>query len=232
MMCVTLPPNNVGKDFVVGDIHGCYDILLESLAKIGFDYSVDRLFALGDLVDRGTKSLDMVFLIGKPWFYSVRGNHEQWAIDNYTDQTFQESARSHSTHGGLWFYSLDDEWMGNVARKFQTLPLMIETVVDGKTVGFAHAETGDWDTTRYLIKDLVESDITGNHTAQKILWSRTRIKDKNGMVLKGIDHIFYGHTPVYDPVLLGNTTFMDTGAVFPGGKMTILNIKDYLKNID
>lgn len=230
-MYIKLPPNEVGTDYVVGDIHGMYDLLMQKLKEINFDFNVDRLFACGDLVDRGPKSIEMVGLIGKPWFHAVRGNHEQWAIDNQRDQKFFQSASSHSRHGGMWFYCLDDTWMEIVSKRFQTLPLMIETTVDGISVGFAHAEPRDWDTTRYLIQHLVESDVTHDVTAQTLLWSRHRIEYGINTVLKGIDHIFLGHTVVKDPVTLGNTTFIDTGAVFSDGKMTILNINDYLNSI-
>lgn len=44
-----LEENKIGKDFVVGDIHGCYDMLMAKLNEISFDFSKDRLIALGDL---------------------------------------------------------------------------------------------------------------------------------------------------------------------------------------
>lgn len=230
-MYLKLPKNEKGTDYVVGDIHGMYDLLLQKLAEINFNFKVDRLFVCGDLVDRGPKSLDVVGLIGKPWFCAVRGNHEQWAIDNQRDPKFYQSARTHSAHGGMWFYCLDDTWMDIVSKKFQTLPLMLETEVDGKSIGFAHAEPKDWDTTRYIIKNLVESDITHDVTANKLLWSRHRINNEIETTLKGIDHVFLGHTVVRHPKTLGNTTYIDTGAVFSDGKMTILNIKEFLDSI-
>jgi serine/threonine protein phosphatase 1 len=52
--------NEKGRDFVVGDIHGCFDLLSNNLKEIGFDESVDRLFSVGDLVDRGKQSEDCI----------------------------------------------------------------------------------------------------------------------------------------------------------------------------
>jgi len=49
--------NAVGRDFAVGDIHGCFSHLRRSLEAIGFDASVDRLFSVGDLIDRGPESI-------------------------------------------------------------------------------------------------------------------------------------------------------------------------------
>jgi len=45
--------NKKGRDFVCGDIHGCFDQLEEKLSQVNFDKSTDRLFCVGDLIDRG-----------------------------------------------------------------------------------------------------------------------------------------------------------------------------------
>ena len=68
--------NENGRDFVVSDIHGCYDTLMVELAQIDFDQHKDRLFSVGDLVDRGPDSLKCLKLIEEPWFHPVIGNHE------------------------------------------------------------------------------------------------------------------------------------------------------------
>ena len=47
--------NTKGRDFVVGDIHGELEMLKSELVKVGFDHSKDRLFSVGDMVDRGHK---------------------------------------------------------------------------------------------------------------------------------------------------------------------------------
>jgi bis(5'-nucleosyl)-tetraphosphatase (symmetrical) len=44
-------------DYLVGDIQGCCDAFEALLAKIGFSPSRDQLYVLGDLVNRGPKSL-------------------------------------------------------------------------------------------------------------------------------------------------------------------------------
>ena len=65
-----------GKLYVVGDIHGCYDLLMNRLIEIGFNFENDLLVAVGDLVDRGIQNIECVNLIDQPWFTSIRGNHE------------------------------------------------------------------------------------------------------------------------------------------------------------
>jgi len=45
-------------DYLIGDVQGCCDALDALLAKIDFSPSRDRIFVLGDLVNRGPRSLD------------------------------------------------------------------------------------------------------------------------------------------------------------------------------
>jgi serine/threonine protein phosphatase 1 len=66
-----------GQDFVVGDIHGQHDKLVNALALVGFNFIEDRLFSVGDLVDRGKGSKKVVDLLQESWFDAVKGNHEQ-----------------------------------------------------------------------------------------------------------------------------------------------------------
>lgn len=77
-----MPQNIEGRDFVVGDLHGCYDELCKLLEHIKFDYQKDRLFSTGDLIDRGPKSEKCLELLEKDWFYSVLGNHEDLILNN------------------------------------------------------------------------------------------------------------------------------------------------------
>lgn len=72
--------NLIGKDYVVGDIHGSFSALEKLLFKIGFDKKKDRLFSVGDLVDRGNESYKSLEYLSYPWFYAISGNHEQIII--------------------------------------------------------------------------------------------------------------------------------------------------------
>jgi len=45
------------SDYLIGDIQGCFDSLQALLKKIKFSTDKDRLFFLGDVVNRGDKSL-------------------------------------------------------------------------------------------------------------------------------------------------------------------------------
>ena len=64
--------------YAVGDIQGCYGCLRTLLDKVRFDPGADRLWSVGDLVNRGPRSLDTLrFLISLgPAFTPVLGNHD------------------------------------------------------------------------------------------------------------------------------------------------------------
>lgn len=55
--------NTAGRDIAVGDIHGHLTRLVHALAEIKFDESVDRLFSVGDLVDRGPECEDVINVV-------------------------------------------------------------------------------------------------------------------------------------------------------------------------
>ena len=48
------------KIFVIGDIHGCFDKLCALMNKIPINFTQDQLIFIGDYIDRGSGSLEVV----------------------------------------------------------------------------------------------------------------------------------------------------------------------------
>lgn len=92
--------NEKGRDFIIGDIHGCFSAVFAELIEIEFDDTKDRLFSVGDLVDRGAESSDALDWLAKPWFHAVMGNHEQMAIMH---QKGEIDNQLYAINGGSWF---------------------------------------------------------------------------------------------------------------------------------
>ena len=65
-------------DYIVGDVQGCITSLKNLLKKINFSYDSDRLFFLGDVVNRGENNLEtMKFILShQDNFDMVLGNHD------------------------------------------------------------------------------------------------------------------------------------------------------------
>lgn len=86
-----LPTNTLGKDYVIGDLHGCYHLLERLLTEVQFNPTQDRLFAVGDLIDRGPESLRCLQLLQEPWFFAVMGNHEQMLLEFFLSYIFERN---------------------------------------------------------------------------------------------------------------------------------------------
>ena len=64
--------------YVIGDIQGCYRTFRKLLRKIEFDVTKDRLWLVGDLVNRGPRSLETLRWVFKhrDVVQTVLGNHD------------------------------------------------------------------------------------------------------------------------------------------------------------
>ena len=99
--------NSLGRDLAVGDIHGAFAALQRALNAIGFDEQKDRLFSVGDLVDRGPESHQVLSWLNQPWFHAVSGNHDFMAWRNALGNPYLEV--DHLAHGGQWLEALSTE---------------------------------------------------------------------------------------------------------------------------
>lgn len=207
-----------GRDFFVGDIHGMFGMLEDAMRLVNFDESVDRVFSVGDLVDRGNRSEEVVDWVNKSWFNAVRGNHEDMAI-RYPRGNMD--VYNYIQNGGGWMTDLNFASQRKISEGLDELPYMIEVETNRGLVGLIHAEcpANDWEVAQFMLSSKHAAECK---KAQAVaLWSRSRISLCDESNVNGIDYLVVGHTPLNKVTRLGNVIFIDTGAVFG----TVINLK-------
>lgn len=207
---VRFPRNESGRDFVIGDIHGMFDHLDALLAEVRFDPQLDRLFSVGDLVDRGPFSDRALEWMNLPWFHAVRGNHEQFVLDSKVETQFDLWVNH---NGGDWWLNQDDRSREAFRSAFAGMPLAMEIDTASGTVGIVHADVPPFITWERFLSLLETRD---RDTIFYAIWSRNRISGvgSSKKVAGKVDRIYCGHTPTRTSVQIENVFYIDTGAVY------------------
>lgn len=215
--------NTAGRDFAVGDIHGHFTRLKASLEAAQFNPDVDRLFSVGDLVDRGPESADCIQWINKPWFHAVQGNHEDIAVRHV--QIGKVDTGIYLANGGAWFLAMNTDEQANYAALFADLPIAIEVETPKGLIGLVHADCpmDSWDDLRTCLS----GDQRGMKQVRDYCqWSRQRIEDRDRRGVADVLAVIVGHTPLEHPMQLGNVHHIDTGGWMAdgSGRFTLLNL--------
>lgn len=211
---------------VIGDIHGCYKTLLALVAKLPKDVPITLV---GDLIDRGPSSKQIVQWAIDNNIDVVKGNHEQMAIDYVVNgdnpiwlmnggvqalRSYGAEARIVATmyrdyEEIIWKNSEDEELFKKHVEWMKSLPLILEykDVVnsEGRYLVVTHSNvTNSWKSYK---KDL---DPNNRFLTQNVLWGRPQtIKDAPEI------YNIHGHTPVTnEPKIKVPFANVDTGAVF------------------
>ncbi|MBY1058125.1 protein-serine/threonine phosphatase [Citrobacter europaeus] len=194
--------------WVVGDIHGCFSLLMAKLRHCHFDPWQDLLVSVGDVIDRGPDSLRCLKLLRKSWIVAVRGNHEQMGLDALAmgEQSLW------FMNGGSWFAQAEQPAARFALEECQQLPWILELRCSNGIHVIAHADYPDDDYQWQKDIDL-----------QRVLWDRSRLINK-GSGIRGADHFWFGHTPLRQRLDYENLHYIDTGAVF-GGELTLVQLQ-------
>ena len=215
--------NTVGRDFAVGDIHGHFLTLQTVLDNIGFDRTKDRLFSVGDLVDRGPDSEMALDWIDEPWFHAVQGNHEDMAVrwpNGHMD------AGNYAANGGSWNVANTPDVQRQFADALGALPIAIEVETHEGLIGIVHADCPfpNWPD---FIWALSAESVTKNMRDRVIdaaMWSRERIQSEDQSGVDDVRAVIVGHTPLERPAVLGNVYHIDTGGWHRSGYFTLINL--------
>lgn len=215
---LVLDENHSGRDFILSDLHGHRTLLEIELAAVKFDASVDRLISVGDLIDRGPDSDNCLELLDEPWFWCVRGNHEQMMIDAIESQSDMHWSRW-LMNGGAWSLEHDESVLRNWAVSLNYLPLTITLPRHGSMIGICHAEYASehWED-RFELNGQLGADL---------IWGRSRLKHDQADLIQGVDWVFSGHTIVPEVTKLGNSVFIERG-VFLKNPLTLINLDEWL----
>lgn len=225
----TFPANLIGRDFVVGDIHGEYNILELELKKIKFDKTKDRLFSVGDLVDRGLFSHVVDEYINSDWFFAIRGNHDEFVLRSfYKQEGFSNDRWRSISNGGEWFFNLTEERQKNIADAISSLPITIEINTKKGLVVLAHANLPFG----HLWKEIKdELNLNNIELISFIQWNRDRVKEKICQNIDDVYKVYIGHTVVKEPTSFGNVVALDTGSGYVDYSLLYLESYDEFINL-
>lgn len=221
---------------IIGDVHGCYEELIELLQKLryiieeiaddGTNYGLKvshpenrTVIFLGDLIDRGPASpavLKLVMsMVRSGTALCVPGNHDMKLHKKLTGKAVQEK---HGLAETLRQLEGETDAFKNDVKEF-LYGLVSHYVLDSGKLVVAHAG----------LKEEMQGRGSGAVRSFCLYGETTGETDEFGLPVRynwaaeyrGRAKVVYGHTPVPSAQWLNNTIDIDTGCVF-GGSLTAL----------
>lgn len=199
---------------VIGDVHGCYDELVELLAKCnGRDPNLCVIF-VGDLMNKGPKSAEVVQLVRGMGAYCVRGNHDEVSLREW--QKYCEGGVPLS-HEFQWLKSLSNDdllWASELPYTI-SIPSKNIVVVHAGLVPGVGLECQHLDDLLHL-RDVLFVPHSSKWAGFKkpcddsVPWASA---------WPGPEHIYFGHDAKRFFQSYDHATGLDTGCVY-GGKLT------------
>ena len=205
----------MGKIFAIGDIHGSFDQLQALMKKIPIDLARDTLLFIGDYIDRGPASIEVVdYLIDLksrfPEIVFLKGNHEDM-LEKYLDGT---DRFTYLLNGGQ--NTLDGYLSRNLQSERYPIP--------HEHLEFFRALKLYYETEAYIFvhAGLRPKMPLESQEPEDLLW----IRDK--FIYSKYDFgktVVFGHTPLEKPLVENNKIGIDTGAVY-GNALTCVQLPE------
>ena len=203
------------KIFVVGDIHGCLEKLVTLMDKIPIDYNQDQLIFIGDYIDRGPSSFEVVrYLIElknlKPDTIFIKGNHEDM-LQNYLDGS---DRFTYQLNGGQQTL---DEYLSRSDSK-DAFPIPADHLEFFNSLQLYY-QTDDYIFVHAGLREKVPLE---SQDKMDLLWIRDEFLQSEFDFGK---RVIFGHTPFKAPLQQANKIGIDTGAVY-GNLLTCVQLPE------
>ena len=205
----------MSKIYAIGDIHGSFDRLQELMQKIPIDFARDTLVFIGDYIDRGPASVEVVdYLIDLnkrvPGIIFLKGNHEDM-LEKYLEGT---DRFTYLLNGGQ--NTLDSYLSKN--RQSELYPIPPDHMSFFKSLRLYY------ETEAYIFvhAGLRPKVPLASQETEDLLWIRDKFIYSKYNFGKTV---IFGHTPLEKPLVESNKIGIDTGAVY-GNALTCLQLPE------
>jgi len=218
--------------YAIGDIHGCADLLDQTLGRIDLDLTRNPVATnfqifLGDYIDRGPASREVVDRLVvrhrlHPTIF-LKGNHETYVTSLANNPSILEDWQRFGGFETLMSYGIVPDVNSGGSSKTQlaaafgrVLPASHRHFFNNLTLSFT---CGDF----FFVHAGVRPGITlADQSEQDLLWIRQDFLCYEEKFSKVIVH---GHTPVLEPDIRPNRINIDTGA-YATGRLTCLRLQN------
>ena len=203
------------KIFAIGDIHGTVDKLAVLMDKIPIDFNNDILVFIGDYIDRGPSSFEVVdYLVGlkqdHPDIVFLKGNHEDM-LQRYLAGS---DRFTYLYNGGQ--QTLDSYLNRENKSEFSPIPADHLDFYESLVLFY---ETEDY---IFVHAGMRENVPLKKQKPQELMWIREDFIDSKFNFGK---KVIFGHTPFQKPLVQRNKIGIDTGAVY-GNQLTCIQLPD------
>jgi serine/threonine protein phosphatase 1 len=203
------------RTFIIGDIHGCLDLLNRLVEKLKWNPQKDQLIFLGDYIDRGQDSkgvIDYILALRccSTNVHCLMGNHEALFLAYLT-------GRQHElfyANGGLTtlesYYRCNLDWGDDlIPPKHMEFFKSLLTFLELPDYYVVHAG----------FRPGVRLE---DQSLEDLLWIRDSFIYEPCALGKSV---IFGHTPFYEPLVMEDKIGLDTGAVY-GNKLTCMELPE------
>jgi serine/threonine protein phosphatase 1 len=210
------------KKWIIGDVHGSFRTLLELVKKLPKD--ADIIF-VGDLVDRGSGSREVINFIRKRGYDCIRGNHEEMMVNGLK----YEIALDYQS----WIANGGDVVMDNYDNNESQLMDDVNWLDELPYYKYYDNIRDIYDRPLLITHAPISNEIYKNKDYMKMIWSRSYTKKKNNFF-----NIFGHNITLYDRIhgLTDEKLILDfekgycgidTGAFLEEGYLTAISFPNF-----